>query len=46
MGADLGAFFKDADSDLPPRFDGKLLQPDGGRQARRAGADDDYVVIH
>ena len=40
--ADLRAFFQEHDGKLGV----DLLQPDGGGQARRAGADHDHVVFH
>ena len=46
VGADLGAFFEDADGKLAARFGGELLQADRGGEAGRAGADDDDVIGH
>ncbi len=42
MRADLAALLDDADR----RLRGELLQPDRGRKARRAGADDHGVELH
>src|SRR5207302_838638 len=46
VGADLGALFDDADSDLALGRGGELLQADRRCQAGRSGADDDDVVFH
>jgi hypothetical protein len=46
MGADLGALFQHRHRNLGPGLDRQLLEPDGGRKARRSAADDDDVVFH
>ncbi len=46
MGADLRAFFEDADGNLAAGLGGELLQADGGGEAGGAGADDHHVIRH
>jgi hypothetical protein len=46
MGADLGAFFEDADGKLAPLGLGELLQADRRGEPGRAGADDHHVIRH
>ena len=44
--ANLTAFFNQAHFEVAPRLGGKLLQPDGCRQARRAAANDHDIEFH
>ena len=46
MGADLGAFFQDADADVFAALRCKLFEPDRAGEARRAPADHDNIVFH
>src|SRR5438034_52255 len=46
VGADLRAFFEDANGDLAALLLRDLLQANGCRQARRTTPDDNHVVVH
>jgi hypothetical protein len=46
VGADLRTLFQHRHRNLGPGLGRQLLEPDGGRQARRSAADDDDVVFH
>ena len=46
VSADFGALLDDDDRDVGAGGRGVLFQADGGREARRAGADDHHVEVH
>ena len=46
MGADLRAFLEHHHGNVVALLGGKLLQPDGGGEPGRPGADNDDVELH
>ena len=46
VSSDLGTLLDDDDRDFGAGGGGLLFQADGGRESRRAGADDHHVEVH